>query len=144
MMRRNNLVKDCFGQWTMFIRRFKLATKFLKRSNNGIEQSMKNEAFTNWKKCVFKARKMVFEENIEELGRRQEDHQEQIKNLKKKVSMNESSQKHLESKLQTQAQRVMKNYISRLIHSSIAKGFITWKEKLSEQKRKSRIVKSSF
>ena len=40
-------------------------------------------------------RQRHFQENIEELNRRKEEHEEQISNFKKKIEKNESKQKHL-------------------------------------------------
>ena len=40
-------------------------------------------------------RQRHFQENIEELNRRKEAHEEQITSFKKKIEKNESKQKHL-------------------------------------------------
>jgi chromosome segregation ATPase len=78
----------------------------------------------------------VYFSNIEELERRQEEHQEQLRSLAKAIEVNQSTQSHLESKLQQQSHKIMANFIARAIHSSTARGFYTWLDNLREGKSK--------
>lgn len=48
---------------------------FLARSIRGVDKLISNEAFNTWKTLVFRARRQVYEENIEELEKRQVDHE---------------------------------------------------------------------
>lgn len=59
-------------------------------------------------------RQRVYLDNIEELNRRKEEHEEQIVNFKKKIEKNESKQRHLVSKMQKQAHRIMGNFVVRM------------------------------
>ena len=48
--------------------------------------------------CSVKRQK-IYIDNIDELSRRKEEHEEQISNFKKKIEKTESKQKHLNSKM---------------------------------------------
>lgn len=63
--------------------------------------------------CSVKRQKLYLD-NIAELGRRKEEHEEQIKKFKVHIEQNESRQKHLVSKMQSQAHRIMGNFIVRM------------------------------
>jgi len=63
--------------------------------------------------CSVKRQKLYLD-NIEELNRRKTEHETQIKNFKIKIEQNESKQKHLVSKMQSQAHRIMGNFIVRM------------------------------
>ena len=56
--------------WKEFIKRYKSAKTFLNRSIKGVDKLMKNESFGTWKNLVYKARKQVYLDNIEELEKR--------------------------------------------------------------------------
>lgn len=53
----------------------KKAKTFLHRSIKGVDKSIKNDAFEMWKKTVYSQRKQVYLDNIDELKRRQVDHE---------------------------------------------------------------------
>ena len=53
-------------------------------------------------------------DNIQELERRKEEHEESIKKFKIEIEQNESKQMHLKSKMQSQAHRIMGNFIVRM------------------------------
>jgi hypothetical protein len=40
---------DCFQSWRLFVKRHKLAKKFLMRSAGSIDKQLANEAFSVWK-----------------------------------------------------------------------------------------------
>jgi len=46
---------------------------------------MTNEAFGKWKNFMYSTRKQVFFSNIEELERRQAEHEEQIKEINHQI-----------------------------------------------------------
>jgi hypothetical protein len=100
-VRDGKTINNCFDAWKSYIRRYKSAKTFLHRSIKGVDKLMKNEAFGVWKHTVYKARKQVYLNNIEELGKRQEEHETQIKELHKQISINDCSQRHLVSKMQS-------------------------------------------
>ena len=137
-------LEDVLIQWKAFVKTQKNAKKFLVRSIKGIDNHIKNEAFGVWKSALYQYRKQVYIMNIEELGRRQEEHEEQVKAIQHQIQVNDSTQKHLESKLQTQSHKIMANFISRYIHSSLARGFFTWVETVKEEKTKQRFLKTTM
>jgi hypothetical protein len=66
--------KDMWFTWLKYIRVYKLAKKFLLRSQNGINRNSCGSAFIRWKQMVHKQTQKLFEDNIKELLRRQMDH----------------------------------------------------------------------
>lgn len=82
-VRDKKTLSNSFQSWRDNIRRFKSARTFLCRSIKGVDKLMTNEAFTVWKSLVYQARKQVYISNIEELGKRQVEHDAQIKDLNK-------------------------------------------------------------
>ena len=72
---------NCLDAWKSYIQQYKLAKAFLKRSIIGVDKLIENDAFGRWKKFVYEARKSVYIGNIEELERRQEEHEAQISEL---------------------------------------------------------------
>jgi len=51
------------------------------RSIKGVDNLIKNDAFGVWKNVLYQQRKQVFFENIEELERRQVEHEHQVKEI---------------------------------------------------------------
>lgn len=91
---------DCFQSWRLFVKKHKLAKKFLARSAGSIDKQMANQAFSIWKQMCSVKRQRLYLDNIAELGRRKKEHEEQIKKFKIEIEQNESKQKHLVSKMQ--------------------------------------------
>lgn len=60
-------------------------------------------------------RQRLYLDNIAELNRRKTAHEGQIQKFKVQIEQNESKQKHLVSKMQAQAHRIMGNFIVRMI-----------------------------
>ena len=69
-VRDRQVLDKCYDTWKCYIRRYKMAKTFLARSTRGVDKLMTNEAFSLWKTLVFRARRQVFVENIEELEKR--------------------------------------------------------------------------
>ena len=69
---------DCFQSWRLYIRKYKLAKKFLTRSCASIDKQLTNEGFSIWKQLVSVKRQRLYIDNIEELNRRKDEHEEQI------------------------------------------------------------------
>jgi len=86
-------------------------------------------------------RQRVFQENIEELNRRKEEHEEQISNFKKKIEKNESKQRHLQSKMQKQAHRIMGNFVVRMNNKQLATGFFKWSDVVNQENDKRRSMR---
>ena len=42
-------LNDCLQSWRLFVRRQKLAKKFLMRSSNALDKQLLNEGFSIWK-----------------------------------------------------------------------------------------------
>jgi len=82
--------------------------------------------------CSVKRQK-VYLDNIEELGRRKNEHEEQISKFQVEIERNESKQKHLVSKMQQQAHRIMGNFIVRMNSRQIARGFYKWHDVVSQE-----------
>ncbi|CDW85127.1 UNKNOWN [Stylonychia lemnae] len=143
-IRSNKSLQECMNDWKVFVKRQISAKKFLVRSIKGIDNLIVNNAFGTWKKCMYDQRKEVFFTNIEELERRQEEHEQQIKEIDHQIQVNDCTQKHLESKLQSQSHKIMANFISRFIYSSQAKGFYTWLDVLKDQNNKRRFLRSTL
>lgn len=67
-------------------------------------------------------------DNVEELESRIETTKDEIKNTKERILADQSSKQHLQSKMMKQSQRIMSNFMIRLINNQLARGFVTWKE----------------
>ena len=67
----------------------KTAKKFLVRAIKGVDNHIKNDAFGVWKSALYQHRKQVYIMNIEELGRRQEEHEEQVKEIEHQIQVND-------------------------------------------------------
>jgi len=69
---------DCYQSWRLFIRQHKLAKKFLVRSSNSLDKQLANDGFSKWKQMCSKKRQKLYLDNIDELNRRKDEHEEQI------------------------------------------------------------------
>ena len=69
------------------------------------------------------------------------DHESQIKNFKVKIEQNESKQKHLVSKMQQQAHRIMGNFIVRMNQKQIARGYYKWYDVVNQENNKRRFLR---
>ena len=69
-------LNDCLQSWRLFVKRHKLAKKFLMRSSNALDKQLVNEAFSVWKQMCSTKRQQVYLDNIQELNRRKEEHEE--------------------------------------------------------------------
>lgn len=50
---------DCYQSWRLWMRKFKLAKKFLMRASNGLDKQLVNEGFSIWKQmCSIKRQKL--------------------------------------------------------------------------------------
>ena len=67
---------DCYQSWRLWLKKYKLAKKFLVRSSNGVEKTMVNEAFSIWKQLCSIERQKLYLANIKELNRRKEQHEQ--------------------------------------------------------------------
>ena len=74
--RSNTSANDCFQSWRLYIRRYKLAKKFLMRSGSSIDKQLANEAFSVWKQMCSVKRQKLYIDNIEELERRKDEHED--------------------------------------------------------------------
>lgn len=135
---------DCFQSWRLFVKQRKLAKKFVVRSAGSIDKRMANEAFSIWKQMCSVKRQKLYLDNIEELGRRKADHEEQIKSFKVQIEQNESRQKHLVSKMQSQAHRIMGNFIVRMNARQTARGFYKWHDVVSQENQKRRFLRKAM
>jgi len=129
--------------WKAYVRRFKSARTFLLRSIKGVDRLIANESFTVWKTVYFTARREVYHANIAELQRRKRGHEQHIGELNRQIQINDSTQHHIESKLQSQSQKILANFIARFIHSAQARGFYTWLDELKEFKTRRRHLRST-
>lgn len=129
--------------WKAYIRRYKTARTFLLRSIKGVDRLIANESFTLWKTVYFTARREVYHENIAELQRRKRGHEQHIGELNRQIQINDSTQHHVESKLQSQSQKILANFIARFIHAAQARGFYTWLDELKEFKTRRRHLRST-
>lgn len=75
-VRTSATLANVWDAWKHYIKVWKTARNFLKRSINDVDKSIKNDAFGTWKKLIYQARKQVFVMNIEELENRQVQHEE--------------------------------------------------------------------
>ena len=80
-VRDHTLLENCIDAWKLYVKLYKNAKKFLVRATRGIDKVMTAESFTVWKSAMYAARRQVYITNIEELERRQEDHEQQKKEL---------------------------------------------------------------
>jgi hypothetical protein len=142
--RARNSSNDCFQSWRLFVKRFKLAKRFLFRSANGIDRQLCNQAFGVWKQMCSQLKQRVFVDNIQELKRRKAGHEDQIKKFKVLVEQNESKQKHLKSKMQSQAQRIMGNFIVRMNMKQTARGFYKWHDVVHLDSKRRRFIRKAI
>jgi hypothetical protein len=105
---------------------------------------MANEGFSIWKQMCSVKRQKLYLDNIEELGRRKADHEEQIKTFKVQIEQNESRQKHLVSKMQSQAHRIMGNFIVRMNARQTARGYYKWHDVVSQENQKRRFLRKAM
>jgi hypothetical protein len=68
--RSRKTLEEMMQDWKEYVKRSKNAKKFLLRSVKGIDNLVKNDAFTTWKNAMYQHRKQIYVMNIEELGRR--------------------------------------------------------------------------
>jgi len=115
------------------VKKHKLAKKFLARGAASIDKQMANQAFSIWKQMCSVKRQKLYLDNIAELGRRKTDHEGQIKKFKVEIEQNESKQKHLVSKMQQQAHRIMGNFIVRMNSRQTSRGFYKWHDVVSQE-----------
>lgn len=69
-MRRGNSLKDMWFTWLEYVRVFKLARKFLKRADLGMDRGQRSIAFYKWKQCIVDQKHQVYNDNIQELQQR--------------------------------------------------------------------------
>jgi hypothetical protein len=79
--------------------------------------------------------------DIEELNKRKLKHEDQISQFRLKIENNESKQKHLQSKMQQQAHRIMGNFIVRMIGKQTARGFYKWFDVVIEDNQRRRFLR---
>jgi hypothetical protein len=135
---------DCYQSWRLFVKKHKLAKKFLARSAASIDKQTANEAFSIWKQMCSVKRQRLYLDNIAELGRRKDEHEGQIKKFKVEIEQNESKQKHLVSKMQSQAHRIMGNFIVRMNARQTARGFYKWHDVVSQENQKRRFTRKAL
>jgi hypothetical protein len=73
-------------------------------------------------------------EEINELVSRQEGELLEVKRIKKEIEEDQSSKQRIVSQMKSLSQKVMANFITRMINMNISKGFYTWFERLKEHK----------
>ena len=132
---------DCFQSWRLYVKRYKLAKKFLVRSCASIDKQLANEGFSVWKQMCSVKRQRLYLDNIEELNRRKGDHEVQISKFKVQIERNESKQKHLVSKMQSQAHRIMGNFIVRMNAKQTGRGFYKWYDVVNQENQKRRFLR---
>ena len=75
-VRDRKVLEVCVDAWKEYVRTWMNAKKFLVRASRGLDKGQVNEAFGEWKKVMYGERRQVYLNNIEELERRQEEHEE--------------------------------------------------------------------
>jgi hypothetical protein len=98
------------------MRSFKLAKKFLNRANKGVERNRKFDAMARWKQAIATHTQNIYLENIDELKRRQADHQNQILKVKKDIEIAHGVKLHTISQMKSLSKKVMANFITRATH----------------------------
>jgi len=92
--RRSATKKDVWMSWLMFIKQYKLAKKFLNRANNCIGRNLESDAFSIWRGLVAKHNEDLYESNIEELHKRQDDHKMSISKMKSAILSDQNTKQH--------------------------------------------------
>lgn len=82
--------------------------------------------------------------NIEELQRRQVEHQSQIANVKKDIEVSHGVKMHTISQMKSLSKKVMANFITRATHMQVARGFYTWVDETSSFNKKRRLLKRAL
>ena len=114
---RQHLTKrEVWQSWLMFMRSFKLAKKFLNRANKGVERNRKFDVMARWKQAIATHTQNIYQENIDELKRRQVDHQNQIQKVKKDIEIAHGVKLHTISQMKSLSKKVMANFIIRTTH----------------------------
>lgn len=135
---------DCYQSWRLYIKRYKLAKKFILRSSNSLDKQLVNEGFSIWKQMCSRKKQKLYIDHIQELDKRKAEHEEQIQHFKVQIEKNESRQAHLVSKMQSQAHRIMGNFIVRMNSRQIARGFYKWFDVVSQDNQKRRFLRKAM
>ena len=90
-----------------------------------------------------KKRQKLYVDHIEELEKRKMEHEEQIQQFKVQIEKNESRQAHLVSKMQSQAHRIMGNFIVRMNSRQIARGYYKWFDVVNQENQRRRFIRKT-
>lgn len=139
--RHKTTTKDCWFTWLEFIRQYKAAKRFMMRGNNGMDRNQLAQAMQKWRNVVAAERHKLFQDNIDELKRRQDDHKKAIERTNQEIDNEKNVKQHTISQMKSLSQRVMANFITRTIHMQAARGFYTWVDVTHNWNKKRRLIK---
>ena len=67
---------DVFQSWRLYVKQNQTAKRFLVRASNTLDKQLVNDGFSKWKQMCSKKRQKLYLDNIEELNKRKDDHEE--------------------------------------------------------------------
>ena len=141
LTRHNHTLKDCWLGWKHHLRTTNLARKFMDRAMRGMARNSERDAFMKWKQCCAQTIQMAYMEDLEQLNNNIEEQKMEIKNKKKEVEACESGRMHITHQAKTLSNKVLANYMVRLKHAGMSKGFYTWLEVTKSQNQTRRDLK---
>ena len=103
-----------------------------------MDRNSKSDAMAKWKKAEATRVQMIYEENIAELEKRQEEQGMEIKRKRKEIENDQSSKQRIVAKMKSLSQKVMANFITRSTYMQEAKGFYTWLDAVKQFNSKKR------
>jgi hypothetical protein len=127
----------------MFIRRFKLAKKFLARADNGIDRNLKFSALATWNQYMANETLDMYNKNIDELKSRQREHERNIKKVEDDILIAQNVKQHTINQMKSLGKKVMANFITRGTHMQVARGFYTWVDSTNNWNKKRRLLKQA-
>ena len=139
--RKQTTTRDCWCSWLLFVRRFKLAKKFLDRGASGIQRNQKFVAMANWKQAMANREIKIYNDNIAELQRRQRDHEESIKKVENDILIAKNVKQHTINQMKSLGKKVMANFITRSTQMQVARGFYNWVDTTNNWNKKRRLLK---
>lgn len=143
-MKKKSILKDAFYELQLYTRQNQVAKKLLKRAILGVGRNFMHDAFTKWKSANANHVQEMHMEEIGELQNRQEEEKMEIKRIQKQIEEDQSSKTRIESKMKSLSQKVMANFITRMISMNMSKGFYTWLDEVKAHNRRRRALTSAI
>ena len=97
-----------------------------------------------WKQAMADQTLDMYRENIDELKRRQAEHEKSIKKVENDILISQNVKQHTINQMKSLGKKVMANFITRATHMLVAKGFYTWVDTTNNWNKKRRLLKQAL